>query len=427
MSYSTRLLLGLTLLLPLITVPASAQKSPQSSDYERFKRAIDTDKIEAVQAEIDRGSDINAREKNLGSRVITKVYGQTPLMYAASGAYPKPALELLLDNGAQVNARDDSGVTALMEAANFNRSGAVKLLLDHGAQVNARSNYGLTPLTIATSPTARSRFSVRKLAVVKLLLEGGAEVDGRDSNGRTPLALSAGRSYTPDIVALLLDHGAKVNAPDRNGVTPLMLAVHERGFPEIVKFLIEKGAQVDARSNNGSTPLHRAAQASIGNRYRSPLLCMTSIHPDYRRDIEEVRQRPLEMIQLLLDTGAQVDARDEDGNTPLIVAAKGTDRPEIIQLLIEKGAEVNARNNDGSTALMVAARGADSGGNIPGVTIIKSTRALLGGDIIELLLDKGANPLAIDASGMKAIDYARNNKALKDTPALKKLAELSGE
>ena len=44
-----------------------------------------------------------------------------------------------------------------------------------------------------------------------------------------------------------------------------------------------------------------------------------------------------------------------------------------------------------------------------------------------LLLDKGANPQAKDASGMKAIDHARNNKALKDTPALKKLAELSGE
>ena len=150
MSYSTRLLLGLTLLLPLITVPASAQKSPQPSDYQRFITAIDTGKIEAVQAEIDKGSDINAREKILGSRgVYNKVYGQTPLMHAASGSYPNPALELLLDNGAQVNARDDSGVTALMEAANFNRSGAVKLLLDRGAQVNARSNYGLTPLTIA--------------------------------------------------------------------------------------------------------------------------------------------------------------------------------------------------------------------------------------------------------------------------------------
>ena len=423
MSYSTRLLLGLTLLLPLITVPASAQKSPQPSDYQRFITAIDTGKIEAVQAEIDKGSDINAREKILGSRVIyNKVYGETPLMHAVARGSATPIVELLLDNGAQVNAHDDSGVTALMEAAKFNWSWNVKLLLDRGAQVNARSNYGLTPLTIAAAP--QYDHPVRELAIVKLLLEGGAEVDGRDSNGRTPLALSAGHSYKPDIVALLLDHGAEVNAPDRNGVTPLMLAVHERGFPEIVKLLIEKGAQVDARSNNGSTPLHRAAQASISNRYLSPhiFLACSSFHPDKDRDIEEVRKRPLEMIQLLLENGAQVDARDENGNTSLIVAAKGTDRPEIIQLLIEKGAEVKARNNDGSTALMVAARGAGSGGNILG-----ETGALLGGDIIELLLDKGANPLAKDASGMKAIDHARHNKALKDTPALKKLAELSGE
>ena len=71
---------------------------------------------------------------------------------------------------------------------------------------------------------------------------------------------------------------------------------------------------------------------------------------------EEVRKRPLENTQLLLDNGAQVDARDEDGNTPLILAAKGTSRPEYIQLLIENRAEVNARNNDGWTPLMIAAR-----------------------------------------------------------------------
>ena len=201
MSYSTRLLLGLTLLLPLIAVPASAQKSPQSSDYERFKRAIDTDKIEAVQAEIDKGSDINAREKNLGSRVITKVYGQTPLMYAASGAYPMPALELLLDNGAQVNARDDRGVTALMRAANFNRSGAVKLLLDRGAQVNARSNYGRTPLNIAAEP--RYRNPKKAIEIVKLLLGAGANVDGRNPEAKTPLMVAAGDGHT-DCVRMLL-------------------------------------------------------------------------------------------------------------------------------------------------------------------------------------------------------------------------------
>ena len=73
--------------------------------------------------------------------------------------------------------------------------------------------------------------------------------------------------------------------------------------------------------------------------------------------LTEMRKRPLENTQLLLDNGAQVDVRDEDGNTPLILAAKGASRPETIQLLIEKGAKVNARNNDGWTPLMIAARG----------------------------------------------------------------------
>jgi death-associated protein kinase len=135
---------------------------------------------------------------------------------------------------------------------------------------------------------------------------------------------------------------------------------------------------------------------------------------------EEVRKRPLENTQLLLDNGAQVDVRDEDGNTPLILAAKGARRPETIQLLIEKGAKVNARNKDGWTPLMIAARGA-------GTQFRDWNNHLTPFHIVELLLDKGANPLAKDASGMKAIDHARHNKALKDTPALKKLAELSGE
>ena len=257
MSYSTRLLLGLTLLLPLITVPASAQKSPQPSDYQRFITAIDTGKIEAVQAEIDKGSDINARDKD----------GGTPLWHAAHKGSPSPIVELLLDHGAQIEARDNTGVTALMAAVDTNQLAVVKLLLDRGAQVNARSNYGRTPLIIAAASRYRNQEKEREIIKLLLGVGVGANVDGRNPKGNIPLALAAEISYPPEIVPLLLDHGAEVNARDRNGVTPLMFAVHELGFPEIVKLLIEKGAQVDARSNSGSTPLHRVAQASTSGRY----------------------------------------------------------------------------------------------------------------------------------------------------------------
>ena len=256
MSYSTRLLLGLILLLPLITVPASAQKSPQPSDDARFKTTIATGKIEAAQYHIANGRNVNARDKD----------GRTPLKWAAGHHLSSASIvELLLDHGAQIEARDNTGVTALMAAVDSNRSEIVKLLLDRGAQVNARSNYGRIPLIIAAAP--RLRNPENEIKIVKLLLGAGANVDGRNPKGNTPLMLAAGDSSTPEIVALLLDHGAEVNAHDRNGVTPLMFAVHELGFPEIVKLLIEKGAQVDARSDSGSTPLHRAAQASTSGRY----------------------------------------------------------------------------------------------------------------------------------------------------------------
>ena len=126
--------------------------------------------------------------------------------------------------------------------------------------------------------------------------------------------------------------------------------------------------------------------------------------------LTEMRKRPLENTQLLLDNGAQVDVRDEDGNTPLILAAKGASRPETIQLLIEKGAKVNARNNDGWTPLMIAARWCNNS------------------EIILWLLDNGADATAENKLGKKAIYLARNyNKALKDTRALERLEQLAGE
>jgi len=167
--------------------------------------------------------------------------------------------------------------------------------------------------------------------------------------------------------------------------------LHERGLPEIVKLLIEKGAQVDAHSNSGSTPLHRAAQASISNFYV----------PTWMKT--EVRNGPLEITQLLLNYSAPVDARDEDGNTPLILAAKGTSRPEYIQLLIENRAEVNARNNDGWTPLMIAARG--SGWHYDSRNEDRSGRLILavkGSDkleFIQLLIEGGAEVNARNNDG----------------------------
>ena len=117
----------------------------------------------------------------------------------------------------------------------------------------------------------------------------------------------------------------------------------------------------------------------------------------------------LQKVVLLLEKGAELEARDTAGGTPLMIAAGGSSTPEIVQLLIEKGAEVNARSTIGLTPLMFAA--GDS--STPG--------------IVQLLLEKGADALAKDKEGKKAIDHAQENEKLKGTPAYWKLHNKSFE
>ena len=117
----------------------------------------------------------------------------------------------------------------------------------------------------------------------------------------------------------------------------------------------------------------------------------------------------LKKVSLLLEKGAELEARDIDGWTPLMVAAGKSSTPEIVQLLLEKGAELNARSTAGGTPLMFAARNSSTP------------------EIVQLLLEKGADALAKDKEGKKAIDHAQKNEKLKGTPAYWKLHNKSFE
>ena len=112
------------------------------------------------------------------------------------------AASALLGNGADANARDRSGTTALMWAALDASPDTMKVLLEKGADVNARNEAGATALMYAVS----------SLEKVQLLLGHGAEVDARDENGCTALILAAGYDGPVEIVKALVDRGADVNA-----------------------------------------------------------------------------------------------------------------------------------------------------------------------------------------------------------------------
>ncbi len=109
-------------------------------------------------------------------------------------------LRVLLGLGADVNARDDKGATALMWACALGHTGVVKILLNQKADVHAKDEKGATALMWAA---ARGH-----TGVVKILLSHGADVNARDEDGATALMQAAARGHT-GVVELLKDHGAQ--------------------------------------------------------------------------------------------------------------------------------------------------------------------------------------------------------------------------
>lgn len=127
--------------------------------------------------------------------------------------------------------------------------------------------------------------------IVTLMLDAGADTEMEDSWGETPL-FSAVRNGDLDMAVMLLDHGASVVHPNRFGMTPLTAAARVvDGSVDMMRLLIERGADVNAATMEGSTSLHQAAWAGS-----------------------------VEGITLLLESGARTDAVDSDGRTPADVA-----------------------------------------------------------------------------------------------------------
>jgi ankyrin repeat protein len=152
-----------------------------------------------------------------------------------------------ISQGANVNVKNDWGLTPLSWAIYNGNVDMAKLLIEKGANVNARSS---SPLSHAATKG--------NVDMVKLLIESGANVNAKDKDGFTPLDNAVGKGNNIDIVKLLVEKGANVNAKDGGGFTPLITAAYY-GNIDIVKFLIESGAKnVNAKNKYGKTALYYA-------------------------------------------------------------------------------------------------------------------------------------------------------------------------
>ena len=191
----------------------------------------------------------------------------------AAGTGNDAMVQALLSHGAEVDSRDDSvwGRTALYRAAQKGFMTVCRTLVAHGADVNAKNKDGSTPLdtAIGNGQFVAAEFLITNKAqispdVLNQDLLGAARngdlskaefliAHGADVNLRAPIVAAAVQG-SEAMVRLLLSHGAKVDGRGDGGRAALGYAV-ERGFMPVCHTLVEHGADVNAKDDHGVTPL----------------------------------------------------------------------------------------------------------------------------------------------------------------------------
>jgi ankyrin repeat protein len=368
----------------------SAPRNPDGSiPQNNFLRLAPTSK--AIDAGTDIGMPFVGRRPDLGAfeydpNAVSGGYIKMLHQYVRDRNIEK--IKELLDRGEDINDKDWLGYTPLQWAIYFGYPEVVELLLSRGADPDIQSDTGRYALEIAKAMVYAD--------IEKLLLQSGANADmptageqkipaqvqATESQELTQVVtqqafLTAVRSDRVDEAANLLTQGAEVNAVDKFGMPLLVLAVSQENV-DMVKLLVEHGARLDVRAPNGMSVI----QFAVSRGMQEIVKVLLSHGVDTSSLHMAACTGDLTSVQRLIDRGADVNAKDEIGWTPLFWAAS-MGRKEVVTLLIAKGADatVTAKTADGqNTALYQAVQAGNR-------------------DIAQLLIAHGADVNAVDVNG----------------------------
>ena len=280
----------------------------------------------------------------------------TKLHSCAKRSDVEMAIELVLNDGLDVNVPAERNITPLLWASTAASSLSIKTLIDLGADVNAQTFQG-SSFYFSGSTALHCAIHGNNAAVVKVLLTNNVNANVPDYWGDTPLHISTREGFS-NISQLLIDSGCQINARSYSGESPLHCAVHSNNLAH-VELLLKNNANADVQDYSGNTPLHISSLKGFAN--ISQLLIDSGCEINARNRSDEsplhfaVRSNNLAHVELLLKNNANADARDYAGDTPLHISSlKGF--ANISQLLIDSGCLINARNYSDELPLHSAVR-----------------------------------------------------------------------
>ena len=252
---------------------------------------------------------LSLEEKGLGHAKIDKFYLETVEKYntltelhrCKSVNDAEKAVELVLNDGVDINIPVLCNRTPLLWASVSSSSEFIETLIDLGADVNAqRTDDKVTPLRLLAG--------WNHYMGVRLLLELGADANIQDVDGYTPLHSSVSEGHE-NLSKLLLKENADANTQNINGYTPLHSLV-VKGHENLVKVLLKNNADANTQNIHGDAPLHSSVRGGL-----------------------------FKLSQLLIEAGSNVNLRNKKGRTPLYIAVKNK-HEQLIKLLLESNADV---------------------------------------------------------------------------------------